>query len=557
MCLHGGIFALSLKAIDKYLIFGILLHCKELNNFKEVFIMKNSVLRKVLAVSLAAMLFGTGFTTIGSYIGTGVSVSAAESWYHNYGDFRYVINDNNTITITSYNTSHGGYIEIPDTINGKSVTEIGIEAFRFCRSLTNIIIPDSVTKIGRNAFDNCTSLTNITIPGSVTSIGNWAFEDCISLTSITIENGVTSIGTGVFAKCTLTSVTIPDSVTSIGIGGFGAYLTRIEVSPNNTMYSSDNGVLFNKNKTTIIDCPDGKTGKYVIPNSVTEIGYGAFDGCTGLTSITIPDSVTSIGNWAFNHCKGLTSITIPDSVTSIGESAFPYCTGLTSITIPDSVTSIGRWAFDHCTDLTIYGKKGSYAETYANKNGISFVAFLLNESEISADEIVLGNTVTVSAKAEGGVGECTYAVFYKKSYDTKWVTAQGYKTNDTVTLKPAKAADYQICVKVKDTTGKVVKKYFTVKVNAKLANKSTVSATEVAFGSTVTVNAAATGGMGDYTYAVLYKKDYDNNWTVKQGYKTNTTVSIKPAKKTTYNVCVKVKDKDGTIAKKYFNVLVK
>ena len=88
----------------------------------------------------------------------------------------------------------------------------------------------------------------------------------------------------------------------------------------------------------------------VIRNGVTSISYGAFMGCTGLTSVTIPDSVTSIGDNAFRNCTGLTSVTIPDSVTAMGTSAFEGCTGLTSITIPDSVTSIGS-SFAYCTGL--------------------------------------------------------------------------------------------------------------------------------------------------------------------------------------------------------------
>ncbi len=86
-----------------------------------------------------------------------------------------------------------------------------------------------------------------------------------------------------------------------------------------------------------------------IPNSVTTIGYRAFEGCTGLTSVTIPNSVTTIGSSAFGGCTGLTSVTIPNSVTTIGGSAFSGCTGLTSVTIPNSVTSIGQWAFSDCT----------------------------------------------------------------------------------------------------------------------------------------------------------------------------------------------------------------
>ena len=107
---------------------------------------KKSVLRKVLAVSLAAaMLAGTGFTTAGQFVGTSVSVSAAETLV--YGDFEYSINDDNTVTITKY-TGNGGDVTIPDTIDDKSVTSIGIGAFSNCKGLTSITIPDSVTEYG-------------------------------------------------------------------------------------------------------------------------------------------------------------------------------------------------------------------------------------------------------------------------------------------------------------------------------------------------------------------------------------------------------------------------
>ena len=236
------------------------------------------------------------------------------------------------------------------------VSSISYSAFSGCTSLTSMNIPDSVTTIGFSAFSGCTSLTSVTIPDSVTSIGQDAFRECTSLASVTIPDSVTSIRGGTFWGCaSLTSVAIPDSVTSIGFGAFHecTSLSSITVGEGNSAYSSDNGVLFDKDKTKLIYYPTGKTeSAYVIPGSVISIEPGPFYRCTSLASVTIPDSVTSIGNYAFNYCTSLASVTIPDSVTSIDDYVFWGCTSLASVTIPDSVTSIGQDAFLDCTSLT-------------------------------------------------------------------------------------------------------------------------------------------------------------------------------------------------------------
>lgn len=200
---------------------------------------------------------------------------------------------------------------------------------------TEIIIPSEynakpVTSIGESAFENCTGLMSITIPDSVTSIGYQAFYNCSGLTSVTIPDSVTSIGYRAFLGCT--------------------GLVNITVADNNTKYhSSGNCLVETASKTLILGCNTS-----VIPNdgSVTNIGQGAFAGCTRLTNITIPDSVTSIGDNTFDGCTGLVSVTIGNGVTRIVSSAFEGCTGLMNITIPDSVTSISGGAFRGCSKLT-------------------------------------------------------------------------------------------------------------------------------------------------------------------------------------------------------------
>ena len=224
----------------------------------------------------------------------------------------------------------------------------GITTANIPASVTYSDVAYSVTSIGDYAFDGCTGLTSVTIPNSVTSIGVWAFFNCTGLTSVTIPNSVTSIGNEAFYYCSgLTSVTIPNSVTSIGWSAFRdcSGLKSIIVENGNTVYDSRNdcnAIIETATNTLIAGCQNT-----IIPNSVTSIGNNAFQGCTGLTSVTIPNSVTSIGKFAFSGCSGLTSVTIPNSVTSIGYGAFYGCSGLTSVTIEaETPLTLGSYAFN-------------------------------------------------------------------------------------------------------------------------------------------------------------------------------------------------------------------
>jgi hypothetical protein len=237
----------------------------------------------------------------------------------------------------------------------EGVINIEQSAFSGCNSLTSIAIPEGVTSIGYSAFSDCVKLTEIELPAGLTIIGNSAFRRCTGLTSVTIPNSVTNIGVTAFYDCSsLTAIIIPSSVTSIGNDAFQGCgeLISISVDESNPVYSSDIGILFNKEKTRIIRYPSKSIQtSYIISDTVTSIDSGAFYGCSSLTSITIPEGVTSIGAWAFEGCSDLTSIIIPKSVTSIGYSAFSGCTGLTSITIPEGVTSIEDITFSGCSGI--------------------------------------------------------------------------------------------------------------------------------------------------------------------------------------------------------------
>ena len=228
--------------------------------------------------------------------------------------------------------------------------EIRAYACQDCESLTSVEIPEGVQSIGERAFENCRSLTSIIIPDSVKSIGPGAFENCHSLTSIIIPDSVKSIGAGSFSGCgSLTKGVILNDKAHIFDGAFSG-CEKLETAG-----------------------PLG--GGYDLEFAWEDkIPHGTFWDCIGLKRITIPDKATSIGNWAFRACKSLTEVVIPDKVTTIGDYAFSDCSSLTSVTIPASVTTIGNAVFSGCPRFTIHAPLGSFAEKYAKKKRIPFMA---------------------------------------------------------------------------------------------------------------------------------------------------------------------------------------
>ena len=244
------------------------------------------------------------------------------------------------------------------------VTSVGDGTFANCGRLTDVTLGNDVTTIGSRAFADCRKLTGVSLPGSLTAIGKEAFVYCMQLTSVALPEGLVSVGEMAFTGTGLTDVVVPRSVQEIGEWGFVGVvedesgnpvptLLRIDVDAENAFFASEDGVLYDKAKTVLLQYPCGKTdAKYTIPDSVTQIGAGALIYAMNLESVTIPDSVKAIGEEAFAYCVLLQEIIIPEGLSEIANSTFLECISLTAITLPDSVKSINAYAFAYCSALT-------------------------------------------------------------------------------------------------------------------------------------------------------------------------------------------------------------
>ena len=393
--------------------------------------------------NLTTVIFEDGITKVPAYL-----------FRYCTGKIQTVIPDGVTeIGCEAFMNSGLQSIVMPDT-----VTEIGEKAFRDSM-LQTVSIPDSVTKIGQYAFYNCQGLTevklsarleeigdyafadsglqSVSIPDTVTKAGNSTFKNCSALTDAKLSSSCISITASMFEGCSaLRQISLPDAVTTIYKNAFLDCTSLKDVTWSKSL-TAVNPYAF-KNCSSITEI--------TLPEKVTSIGNEAFSNCDGLTSITIPDSVTSLGSGvfydcdaltnvtlgagitaipsaAFEHCDLLAEITIPRRVTSIGDTAFKDCVKFRAVHIPRSVTSISSTAFSYLSKLTIYGVPGTYAETFANANSITFVS-----EEIPAESLVLDPkelTLLKGASAQLSLSilptGCTDVVSWKSS-DTAVVT---------------------------------------------------------------------------------------------------------------------------------------
>lgn len=293
-----------------------------------MYMKKRNLAAAVLASVIAASAPLTGAVNGGLSVTAEAAAIGSEA-------FMFTDNGDGTATLALYNGSDATVVIPGEDDKGNTVTAIGEEAFAQCGDITSVTIPDSVTSIGESAFYLCNSLESVNLPEGLTSIGAYAFASCFSLKNITFPESLTMIGPQAFFRCALESVTIPAN-TSMVANSFNVCesLTSFEVHPDNEYFSSQDGVLFSKDKTGLVQYPAAKSNTtYAVPEGVTRIYADAFYGAALLENITLPDSLNFIGSAAFYNCTSLKSITIPASVSSLDTFAFDGCSSLAAINV--------------------------------------------------------------------------------------------------------------------------------------------------------------------------------------------------------------------------------
>ena len=306
-------------------------------------------------------------------------------------------------------------VSLPDNVN-----QIGEYVFAKT-GIKEINIPDTVTIIRDHTFKNCTALKTINWSKSITDIQSYAFENCDALTKLAIPNTVTNIGEGAFYECGgLSAIAVPNSVKSLGSRAFENCDALAKVS---------------------------------ISDSVTSMGEKAFYDCDALTDVKLGTGITQIPTSCFEHCDVLPSVVLPYRISKVGDNAFKNCVALTEITIPRATTTISTSAFSYPAKMTVYGISGTYAETFANQQGMKFVNKAVKATNVVLDktELTLNRGMKYSLTMTVTPATFTDEVSWKSTN----VNVAAIAEDGTVTAKEAGQATIKVTVGDVSATCKV------------------------------------------------------------------------------------------------------
>ena len=284
-------------------------------------------------------------------VGLPAMTAAAELGYSEDGVWSYNDYGDGVVGVSLTDKTVSGTVEVPERINGLTVTMIDVDCFNGCENMTAVKLPDTITVIDDYSFFGCTALQELKIPASVQKIGMKAFYNCSSVEAFQIPAGTTEIGDFAFEGCSA--------------------LKEIDVADTNAQYKDEDGILFDIDGTKIILYPSQKQEEhYALPegctaiadyafignthlktvdiHQVTELGRDAFYYCTSLQSAEIPDGIKILDGSVFGNCTSLETVKLPQDLEEIGEGCFYACMALREIEVPETVTKIGSYAFFNC-----------------------------------------------------------------------------------------------------------------------------------------------------------------------------------------------------------------
>ncbi|MGN0549037.1 MAG: leucine-rich repeat domain-containing protein [Acutalibacteraceae bacterium] len=316
-------------------------------------------MKKVLAVFLSIL-------TVMSFVSF---TASAETLV--YDNFKYYIK-NNVAVVSGYVSSDITSLNIPDTIDEYTVTNIDDYAFKNCKQLSQVQLPSGLTGIGISAFYGCSELKEITIPSKVTYAGNAYTEGgpfgYSGLETVYLENGLTTVAENMFAYCKkLTSVEIPDSVTAIGKEAFKncTSLSNLKLSKN----LSSLGYLAFQNCTSLKTVNINFSGvKYI----TSQYDGGPFGG-SGLETIEIAEGVTQIPQYLFSKCTKLTTVILPSTIKTIDNYAFYYTANVKAVYFKNDIPNYATSAFSASTNCTVFGHETD-GKSFAEKNKLNYVS---------------------------------------------------------------------------------------------------------------------------------------------------------------------------------------